>query len=265
MNRQPIGIFDSGIGGLTVARAIVDLLPSESFLYFGDTARVPYGTRSADDIRAFSEDISHYLINQGCKAIVVACNTATAAALNHLREQWPDIPFIGMEPAVKPGAKATRSGVVGVMATAGTFSSQRYAQLMERYASEVQLIENPCLGLVEQIEQGALDTPETVALLRSILLPMLDQGADTIVLGCTHYPFVQPLIQEIVGSAVTVINPAPAVAKQLKRVLNKQSLQHASTLPPSYQFQISGPKGEFERLASKMMSFPAAVSFQVEL
>lgn len=265
MNRQPIGIFDSGIGGLTVARAIVDLLPSESFLYFGDTARVPYGPRSEDDIRAFSEAISQYLIDQGCKAIVVACNTATAAALHHLRERWPELPFVGMEPAVKPGAQATKSGVVGVMATAGTFSSQRYAQLMERYASSVQVLENPCLGLVEQIEQGALDTPETLALLRRILLPMLDQGADTIVLGCTHYPFVQPLIQEIVGSAVTVINPAPAVAKQLKRVLKKQSLQHASTLPPSYQFQISGPKGQFGRLASMMMGFPAAVSFQVEL
>lgn len=265
MNRQPIGIFDSGIGGLTVARAIVDHLPSESLLYFGDTARVPYGTQSAATIRQYSEAISRYLIGQGCKAIVVACNTASAAALTHLRELWPTIPFIGMEPAVKPGAQATQTGVVGVLATEGTFSSSRYAQLMRRYANTVTVIEDPCLGLVQRIEKGDLQGPATKALLESILLPMLAKGADTIVLGCTHYPFVTPLIRQIVGPGVRIINPAPAVARQLKHVLAQQDLRHVSTLPPSYQFQISGPNGQFEDLASRMMGFPVRVSFHIEL
>lgn len=265
MNRQPIGIFDSGIGGLTVARAIVDHLPSESLLYFGDTARVPYGTQSAATIRQYSEAISRYLIGQGCKAIVVACNTASAAALTHLRELWPAIPFIGMEPAVKPGAQATQTGVVGVLATEGTFSSSRYAQLMERYANTVTVIEDPCLGLVERIEKGDLQGPATKALLQSILKPMLARGADTIVLGCTHYPFVTPLIRQIVGPAISIINPAPAVARQLKHVLEQRELQHASTLPPSYQFQISGPGERFEELATLIMGFPVRVSFHIEL
>lgn len=265
MNRQPIGVFDSGIGGLTVARAIVDTLPSESLLYYGDTARIPYGTQSAATIRQYSEDISRYLLEQGCKAIVVACNTASAAALTHLRSIWPDVPFIGMEPAVKPGAKATQTGVVGVLATEGTISSSRYAQLMQRYAKQVKVIEDPCLGLVEQIERGDTDSPTTKALLQRILQPMIAQGADTIVLGCTHYPFVKDLIQQVTGPRATIINPAPAVARQLKHVLKKRGLLHTSTLPPSYQFQISGPDGAFERLASLMMAFPAKIDFHIEL
>jgi glutamate racemase len=265
MNRQPIGIFDSGIGGLTVARAIVDHLPSESLLYFGDTARVPYGTQSAATIRQYSEAISRYLVGQGCKVIVVACNTASAAALTHLRKLWPAIPFIGMEPAVKPGAQATQTGVVGVLATEGTFSSSRYAQLMERYASTVTVIEDPCLGLVEHIEKGDLDTPATQALLQTILEPMLTKGADTIVLGCTHYPFVEPLIRQIAGPAVSIINPAPAVARQLQHVLEQHNLQRVSALPPSYQFQVSGPGGQFEELATLMMGFPVRVSFHTEV
>ena len=197
MPNLPIGIFDSGIGGLSVARAIIDLLPSEPFLYFGDTARIPYGTKPADTIRQYSLDITRYLIESGAKAIVVACNTASAAALGTLRAAWPDIPIVGMEPAVKPGANATQTGVVGVLATAGTFKSQRYADLMQRYASGITLLEDPCIGLVEQIEAGELNTSATRQLLETILLPMIRQQADTFVLGCTHYPLVRASIERM--------------------------------------------------------------------
>lgn len=263
MNRQPIGIFDSGIGGLTVARAIIKLLPQESFLYYGDTARNPYGTKSPAAVRQFSKDISQFLAQSGCKAIVLACNTATAHALNYLRESWPAVPFVGMEPAVKPGARATKTGIVGVMATAGTFSSQRYAKLMQRYASHITVIEDPCLGLVEQIESGALQSAATESLLRSILEPMLAKGADTIVLGCTHYPFVIPLIQQIAGPEVSLINPAPAVARQLKRVLKENGIVADAAAVPDYQFRISGPAAQFPALAKQMLDMPIALETEV--
>ena len=255
---QPIGIFDSGIGGLTVAYAILQHLPAESIVYFGDTARIPYGPKPAEAIRHYSEDITRFLLSQGCKMIVVACNTASAAALNHLRHLWPEVPIVGMEPAVKPGALATRSGKVAVLATAGTFKSQRYASLMHRFAREVELLENPCLGLVERIESGDADSPETEAFLREILTPMQDAGADTFVLGCTHYPFVQPFIAKILGPAAAIINPAPAVARQVQRLLaERDALSQQSA--PQHRFFASGPREPFQTLASRLLGFDLAV------
>ncbi len=259
MQRQAIGIFDSGIGGLSVARAIINRLPEESLHYFGDSAHIPYGSKPAGTIRQYSLDICQHLIEKGCKAIVVACNTASAAALTTLRQRWPDLPIVGMEPAVKPGARATRTGVVGVMATAGTFKSQRYALLMQRYASGVQLLEDPCTGLVEQIEAGELSTPPTRRLLEKILHPMLAKGADTFVLGCTHYPFVEPLIQEIIGTDKTIINPAPAVARQLQRVLHIRQAFAQPGAAPRHQLEFSGVAGQSEALAAHMLG-PASFS-----
>ena len=256
--RHPVGLFDSGIGGLTAAYAIIQQLPQEQLFYFGDTAHLPYGPQPAEAICAYSAGITQFLLQQGCKAIVVACNTATAASLNYLRERWPDVPFIGMEPAVRPGARATRSGKVGVLATAGTFKSQRYASLMHRYAKDVELLENPCTGLVERIEAGQLDGPEMEAFLRNILEPMLAGGADTFVLGCTHYPFVQTLIEKIVGPDATVINPAPAVARQLQRVLEEKGLL-SPQLPGPHRFFVSGSNGNFEALASKLLGLEVKV------
>ena len=161
--QQPIGVFDSGIGGLSVANAISGRLPQESLLYFADTAHVPYGPRSIEEIRTFSFQATRFLLARGCKLIVVACNTATAAALPQLRAQWPSIPFVGMEPAVKPAAQATRSGKVGVLATASTIRSERYADLMARYAAGVSVYENPCIGLVPLIESSQLNTEENAA------------------------------------------------------------------------------------------------------
>jgi glutamate racemase len=226
---HPIGIFDSGVGGLSVLRHIQDSLPSEKLLYFADQAHVPYGSRSLAEIRHFSEEITQFLLNQGSKVIVVACNTASAAALSTLRKTFPQILFVGMEPAVKPAALKTRSGKVGVLATENTFASPRYAHLMSRFAQDVEVLEDPCRGLVPLIEAGQITHKETKQLLRGVLTPMLAVGVDTLVLGCTHYPFIRPVIEEIIeadagGLTVTIIDPAPAVARQTGKVLAQNQL-----------------------------------------
>lgn len=216
---RPIGIFDSGVGGLSVMRHLRAQLPGERLIYLADQANVPYGLRPAAEVLAFSAAITRFLLAQDAKLVVVACNTASAAALTALRQRFPEVAFVGMEPAVKPAAQRTQSGTVGVLATAGTFVSQRYASLMQRFAHHVEMLEDPCVGLVELIEAGKGEDAETAVLLRQILLPMLEAGVDTLVLGCTHYPFVIPQIQTVVGPDVAIIDPAPAVARQVGRVL----------------------------------------------
>ncbi len=220
----PIGIFDSGIGGLTVASSIRQALPAERLLYFGDTAHIPYGDRSLREVRAFSAAIVRALMAKGCKMIVIACNTASAAALKEVREAWPRYPFIGMEPAVKPAAERSRSNVVGVIATQATFQGELFASVLERFAQGVRVLAQPCPGLVGAIETGDLDTPGTEAMLRGWLEPMLAQGMDELVLACTHYPLVRPLIERICGPGVEVIDPAPAVARRVAHVLGERGL-----------------------------------------
>jgi glutamate racemase len=216
---SPIGIFDSGVGGLSVLRAIRAQMPEEPVLYFGDQGHIPYGPRPLEQIRDFSEAITRFLLARSAKLIVVACNTASAAALKPLRETFPDVPFVGMEPAVKPAAEQTLTGRVGVLATPATFQGALYASVVERFASGVELYQDTCTGLVQEIEQGNLNGAETRRILESALLPMLEKQIDTVVLGCTHYPFVIPLVEEICGGTVRVIDPAPAVAKQVRRML----------------------------------------------
>lgn len=221
---RPIGVFDSGVGGLSVLREIRALLPAESLLYCADSGHAPYGEKSQDFIRARSLALAEFLIGQGAKALVVACNTATAAAARTLRETWPDMPIIGMEPAVKPAAKATRSGVVGVLATTGTLASAQFAALLDSFGREIRVVTRPGQGLVECVERGALEGAETEALLRSHLEPLLTAGADTIVLGCTHYVFLRELCEAIVGPHVAVIDTGAAVARQLQRRLQDGAL-----------------------------------------
>ena len=238
---QPIGVFDSGVGGLTVLKAIAERLPNEALCYFADTAHVPYGPQPDSNIIRYSLEITDFLISRGAKLIVVACNTATAAALHILRQHWPDLPFVGMEPAVKPAAQLSQNGKVGVLATHTTISSDRYASLMRRFAHGVQVWENPCIGLVPLIEQGKWTDLETENLLKEILLPMVGKGVDTIVLGCTHYPLVEPLIRKIVGPNLTIINPAPAVANRVEELLLAHSTQRTDTdNSPTYSFFVSG-------------------------
>jgi glutamate racemase len=243
-----IGVFDSGVGGISVLRAIREQMPEESVIYFGDQAHVPYGSRSLEQIQTFSEAITRFLLKQGAKIIVVACNTASAAALKYLREIFPDVPFVGMEPAVKPAAEHTQTDRVGVLATPATFQGALYASVVERFANGVELLQSTCPGLVRQIEQGNWEGEETRRILEDALLPMLEQNIDTVVLGCTHYPFVIPLIQQIVGDAgrVRVIDPAPAVAKQVRRVLEARGMRNESKMRGDVKFQTSGDPDALE-------------------
>ena len=245
---DPIGIFDSGSGGLSVLRAVREQMPAEELIYFGDHVHVPYGPRPLDEVCAFSEEITRFLLAKGSKIIIVACNSASAAALPHLRRTFPEIQFVGMEPAVKPAVEQTQSGVVGVLATPATFQGALYASVLERFAQGVTVLQDTCLGLVAQIEKGALTAPKTESILRAALEPMLAQGIDTVVLGCTHYPFVIPLIQKIVGPTVRVIDPAPAVARQAGRLLDTNGLRHPERKTAPVMYYTSGAAEHFQIL-----------------
>jgi glutamate racemase len=256
---NPLGVFDSGVGGLSVLRAMRELMPAENVVFFGDQGHVPYGPRPLEQVRAFSEGITRFLLEEGAKLIVVACNTASAAALTHLRRTFPDVKFVGMEPAVKPAAETTRTGVVGVLATPATFQGALYASVVERFANGVELLQNTCPGLVGQIEKGDLEGPETRRILEEALLPMLEKHIDTVVLGCTHYPFVIPLIQRICGESVRVIDPAPAVARQAERLLEAEGMKN-SGVRGRVRFYTSGEAARVEALLPKLLGEAGRVS-----
>ena len=219
----PIGIFDSGIGGLSVLKEIHQLLPHENLIYVGDSAHAPYGNRTANYVRERSKAIADFLLDQGVKAIVIACNTATAEAATQLRETM-DVPVIGLEPAIKPAAKLSKSGVIGVLATQRTIDSERLLGLTERYAQNKKVLAQACPGLVEQVEACKLNHPETKKLLNQYILPLLEQGADALILGCTHYPFLLPAIRKITGDDIKILETGKPVAEQLKRILIQNSL-----------------------------------------
>ncbi len=249
---RAIGIFDSGIGGLTVTGSIQQALPRERLLYFGDTVHMPYGQRSLEEVRGFSTAITRTLLDHGCKLIVIACNTASGAALRSLRETWPTVPFVGMEPALKPAAEHTRTGVVGVIATTATFQTEVYASIVERFGQDVKVLHQPCPGLVKAIESGDLDGSHTENLLRGWLEPMLTLGIDALVLGCTHYPIVRPLIERIVGPEVRVIDPAPAVARQVVRLLDQHAIATAPDASGDLICYTSGDPDVFAAMMVRM-------------
>ena len=235
MNTQhatPVGIFDSGVGGLSVVREIMAQLPAQPIIYLADQMNAPYGQRPLTEIRALSEGIARFLLAEGAGVIVVACNTASAAALHGLRTQFPAVPFVGMEPAVKPAVEHTRTGQVGVIATAATFQGELFASLLDRYAGRVVIHTQICPELVPLVEAGELDSPRTRGAVKQYLTPLLAAEIDQLVLGCTHYPFLRPVIEEIAGPGVAVIDPAPAVARQAGRVLAQHGwLAQAGPLP----------------------------------
>jgi len=218
-DEAPIGVFDSGVGGLSVLAEIRQLLPAETLHYVADCGHIPYGEKTPAFIRERCQLIAARLHEQGAKALVVACNTATVAAVADLRERYPNWPIVGMEPAVKPAAAATRNGRVGVLATTGTLQSAKFAALLDRFALGVQVLTQPCPGLVEQVERGDLQGPETRRLLQGFLEPLLAAECDTLILGCTHYPFLGPLLAELVPPEVILVDTGGAVARRLQSLL----------------------------------------------
>jgi glutamate racemase len=247
------GVFDSGVGGTTVLRQLHGLLPGANLIYLADQARCPYGPRPIAELRALSAANTRWLLDRGAALIVVACNTASAAALHWLRRTFPSTPFVGMVPAVKPAVEQTRSGVVGVMATSATIEGELLDEVVARWAGASRVLRQACPGLVEQIEAGALDAPATTALLRRYLRPLLAAGADTIVLGCTHYPFLEDQIRRIAGPHVTIVDAAPAVARQAVRVLHERGLGVQSELRPgSITYATTGDRASFARLLRQL-------------
>lgn len=244
----PIGVFDSGVGGLSVLRHIHAQLPHEHVMYFADSAFAPYGAKTDEWLVQRALDVTAFLISQGAKALVVACNTATVAAIKAVRTAFPALPVVGVEPGLKPGAAATRNGTVGVLATASTLRGEKFLALREQIstANGTRFLLQPCGGLVERIEQGDLSSAETAAMLHGFVDPLLDQGADTLVLGCTHYPFVQEAIAQVVAARgasvapVTLIDTGDAVARQLARLLEGAGLQRPGGTPAHLRGYTSG-------------------------
>ncbi|HRC72021.1 MAG TPA: glutamate racemase [Candidatus Competibacter sp.] len=255
---QPIGIFDSGVGGLSVFRRIRAGLPHETLLYVADSGHAPYGNKAVDFIIQRSVAISEFLLEQGAKAIVVACNTATAAAIARLRERFA-VPVIGIEPALKPAVAATRSGVVGILATGNTVRSDKFAALLDQHGHRARVMVQPCPGLADCVEDGDLNGPHPRALLENYLQPLLAQGADTLVLGCTHYPFLAPLIRHLAGPNVAVIDPSAAVARQVRRRLEAAASLADSNSMNGERYFTSGAPERTARVMGLLLEQPISL------
>lgn len=247
----PIGVFDSGIGGLSVLAEIRRLLPHEDLLYYADSGHCPYGAKPADEITARAFAITDELLAAGAKLIVVACNTATIAAIEQLRATYP-ISFVGIEPAIKPAVAQTRSGVVGVLATGAALAGDKFLRLRAQHHGDVRVITQPCPGLVEFVERGELEGPALHALLTRYVTPLLDHGADTIVLGCTHYPFLRTALRQIVGTDVTLLDTGAAVARQTQRVLEREGLLSTSRSNAAFTWRTSGDPRQVEAVIRRL-------------
>ena len=239
MDNRPIGIFDSGVGGVSIWKELRTLLPDEDTLYLADSRNAPYGEKSPEEILRLSIKNTELLLREGCKLIVVACNTATTNAIDHLRKHYP-VPFIGIEPAIKPAALQSASGKVGVLATRGTLSSSLFHSTARNHASHIEILEQEGTGLVELIEQGRTESGETRDLIRKYVQPMVASGIDHLVLGCTHYPHLIPLLRQELPSHVRIIDCGEAVARQTKRVLETHDLLGGETRQPTYRFYSNG-------------------------
>lgn len=247
-----IGVFDSGVGGLWILKHLQQEIPSYNYVFFGDQKHVPYGGRLIEEIKYFSLEITKFLISKNCKVIVIACNTASAAALKYLREKFPDVLFVGMEPAIKPAVLLTHTMKVGVLATPATFQGELYNSVVERFAHDVEIFKDTCPGLVDQIEKGDFYSKGTRFILESALNPMLEKNIDTVVLGCTHYPFVIPLIKEIVGNDVNVIDPTDAIVRQVSHILIENNLISRSVNEKTIEIFTSGDTKNIKLILSKL-------------
>lgn len=254
MNNNPIGVYDSGFGGLSVWRELHRALPRESLIYLGDGKNCPYGTKSEEQIRELAEKAVGDLVERGCKMVVVACNTATAAAIEYLRERFSHIPIVGLEPAVKPACAMTRSKVVGVMATERSLAGQKFLSTLERYGQGVEVLKVVGEGFVEAVEADAEQEPQTEELVRRAVEPMIERGADVIVLGCTHYPFLGDVIRRVVGDReVAVIDSGEAVEKRVESLLDKFDLRCAEDNSPKLEFLSYADEEYRSRLERKAL------------
>jgi len=226
MSKQPIGIFDSGIGGLSILKAIKSILPSEDLIYIGDTAFLPYGNKNKTIIKTRAFTICNYLLSQHCKSIVVACNTATSAAIADLRNELA-VPIIGIEPAIKPATERTQNRIIGILATEATLDGKKFTDLKSKFGQKATIFSQACVGLVEEIEAGELGSPRLHDLIKMYVEPLIDKGADTLVLGCTHFPLVKQIIRKYSPPGTTIIDPSASVASELKRQLYDKGLLRA--------------------------------------
>ncbi len=239
-------MFDSGVGGLSVLVEIRRLLPDADLLYLADRGRAPYGVRTLDEVASMSAQVTGWMLEEGADAIVIACNTASAAALQRLRALYPQVPFVGMEPAVRPAALQTSTGVIGVLATAATFQGELFASVLRRHAAGMTVLTRACPRWVEQVELGDLDGVHTRELVRACIGPLLEGGADVLVLGCTHFSFLAPIIAEVAGPGIEIVDPAQAVARQVARIAPEVAGSGDLVLA------TSGDPEEFRALAARL-------------
>jgi glutamate racemase len=249
---SPIGVFDSGVGGLSILKEIRKVLPCEDLIYLADSAHCPYGIKPVDEIRQRTLEVTDFLVGSGAKVVVVACNSACEAGLGRIRDKYPDLPVIGVEPAVKPGRQETRNGKIGVLATSLTLNGERFSNLVAKYGTGIQVFTQPAPGLVELVEAGKLDTAETEAVLHQYLDPLLEKGIDTLVLGCTHYPFLIPMMRQICGAGVKILDTSLAIARQTRRILEELDLLNPADHPGGETFYTSGDPETVKQIVEKL-------------
>ena len=251
MSSNPIGIFDSGLGGITIFEEILSILPNENIIYLADSKNAPYGKKTKEKIIDLSIKNTELLLEMGCKLIVVACNTASTNAVKTLREKY-DVPFIRIQPAIKPAALNSKTKTVGILATEGTITSELFYETSKKFATGVEVIEQVGDGIVELIENGKMYSPEMDALLKKYLYPMLEKKIDYLVLGCTHYPFLIPQLSEIIGYNVNIIDSGEAVARQTKNILNLENLLNETGVPGTQRFFINKNPTTFQKILSTL-------------
>lgn len=257
MHDQPIGIFDSGLGGLTVVKEIMDYLPNESIIYFGDTARVPYGNKSKEIVTKFSAQIIRFLQSKGVKAIIIACNTVSSNSIEDLRAMFPQMLIEGVvEPGVKVGLEKTKTGRIGIIGTEATIRSNKYPALIKEKNPEAQVFGRSCPLFVPLVEDGWIDHPVTHMVATEYLMPLLKEGIDTLILGCTHYPMLSKTIQEVVGHKVTLVNPAQEAAYEMERKLKVWNQLAQGDKAPTYDFYVSDHTNQFEHMAKEFLKRP---------
>ena len=254
-----IGVFDSGVGGLSVLREIRATLPAEDLLYVADSGHAPYGDRPDTFIRQRAETITAFFVSKGVKAVVIACNTATAVAVQTLRSKH-SIPIVAMEPALKPAMEITHSKVIGILATSRTLASESFSRLAEKHGNGARVLLQPCQGFVEQVEKAELNGLVTEALIQRHISPLIEQGADTLVLGCTHYPFLKETIRSVAGPGVSIIDPSAAVARQLRHRLTTNDLLSDRGTPGSERFLTSGAPHKVQAVCSRLWGQPVQIS-----